>query len=413
MGWIPEPRFNERNNSWTLKYKVVTQAPSGPKVKARHYLCYGRGSYLEACVKARQIMGLQPDAPLGNAAKGIGKGISPARPVVVSELIVAWSRVFSPSQWTVDILAGWDRVYGTMPLAEVDADHLTMFKSHLESHPTGWDRSDPKFANHPRRTPSAKTVADKVKAARRVLEWGRRRGYCVEVDMPVLDEPNKAPKDYSHEQLLELWSVLVAKKCRRKAEPAMRLMVETGARPAEVCNMDWSHVDLANAMVVLYEHKTAHSTGEPRRVPLTPAAIEVLTARPTRDGPVFTSRLGKRYTPAGLRSIIRRAALKAGLTNTRLYGLRHTRAQTMLEQGCNLEEVGHQLGQKDLRVTQRYCQVRDGQAKAVASRLVSPLQPGSAPGTQPHLGALAGVGRTRGTTRRARKRRSASSRAAS
>jgi len=48
------------------------------------------------------------------------------------------------------------------------------------------------------------------------------------------------------------------------------------------------------------------------------------TQRQGVSGCVFLSRLGKPYTPAGLRSIVKRAAKNAGISLPGSYRLRHT-----------------------------------------------------------------------------------------
>lgn len=82
----------------------------------------------------------------------------------------------------------------------------------------------------------------------------------------------------------------------------------------------------------------------------------------SRTGPVFLSRLRKRYTSGGLRSILRRH----GGVNP--YSLRHTYAQPAL-QTQPMEVVAALLGHADLETVQTYCQIRDRRAVAAARTL--------------------------------------------
>ena len=70
-------------------------------------------------------------------------------------------------------------------------------------------------------------------------------------------------------------------------------------------------------------------------------------------------RQGKPYTPAGLRSIIRRAAENAGYELGGSYRLRHTFAQQLVDAGVSIDDVGAALGHEPgSRQTQIYAQVR-------------------------------------------------------
>ncbi|HOW70115.1 MAG TPA: site-specific integrase [Phycisphaerae bacterium] len=358
MGWTPEPHFDDSRNEWFLKFQ-----------RQKHHLCSGRGNYARAVTRAREIMGLPP---LGEVP--IDKPQRPAtKPATVTELIARWAAINNPSDWTRGMLKAWHIAFGTTDLREVDADHLTVYKTWLESHPTAWDRTKKQFRNHTPRPQSAATIRYKIKTAKRVLKWAHKRGWVPEQTVPKLRKATQEPRDYRPDQLAVLWDKLREAKRRRLALPPIQFIVETGARPGEVVGMEWSDVNLADGEVTLYEHKTKGSTGESRVIPLTPAARAILEQSPRREGYVFISRLAKPYTVSGLRSVICRAAKAVGLKLGRLYSLRHTRAQSMLEQGCSLEEVANQLGHKDLNITKRYAQVRRAQAREVASRLASPL----------------------------------------
>ena len=129
-------------------------------------------------------------------------------------------------------------------------------------------------------------------------------------------------------------------------------------------------------MCVLTSHKTGR-TGRPRTIYLTPAAAGILKDPPRRYDHVFVSRLGKPYTPSGLRSILRRRGIAS------VYSLRHTAAQSMLDAQVSLEDVAKLLGHSDLATVGAYAQVRDDRAREVASSLTSILRPQSAARSTP------------------------------
>lgn len=91
---------------------------------------------------------------------------------------------------------------------------------------------------------------------------------------------------------------------------------------------------------------------------------------------VFVSRTGRPYQPGGLRSIIRRRAEAIGSDVRTVYGLRHSRAQSILEAGYRLEDVAAWLGHRRVSTTQIYAQVRADRVRELAETVASPLPDG-------------------------------------
>jgi integrase len=65
----------------------------------------------------------------------------------------------------------------------------------------------------------------------------------------------------------------------------VRLLLLTGLRREEVGGLHWSEVDLDREMILLPAERCKN--GRPHEVPLSPAALAILTALPGRDGLVF------------------------------------------------------------------------------------------------------------------------------
>jgi len=371
-----QPRYDQSRNQWYLNHK-----------NKKHFLGTGRGNYAQAIKRAAEILGHDPlPVPSG-------------RPRIIATMAEAWIHEHSPSDWVKAMLKTWLVQFGAVPLDKVGPGHLQEYANWLRSHntehttrPTKWTQG-----RRPKR-PSARTVQANVNAAKRVLDWGHRRGLVGPVDPPKLETPTKQPRDYRPHQLAKLWETLP-----KYVKPALAFLVETGARPGEVCNLDWSDVDIEAGVAEVAEHKTRHRTGQSRKLFLSPAAIEVLKAIKHRKGPVFLNRNRRVYKPSGLRSTVYRYAKRLGLSVKTVYGLRHTRAQTMLEQGHDLAEVKEQLGHRSIVTTQRYAQVRDDQSREVAKTLTSPLPPTPPPDTDDQT--LNAETQSPATTKRTRHRR--------
>jgi integrase len=71
------------------------------------------------------------------------------------------------------------------------------------------------------------------------------------------------------------------------AKPPLQAVIlfalETAARQGEIVGLTWKHVDLNSRTAYLADTKT----GEPRKLPLFPTALEILSSLPRRRGGGF------------------------------------------------------------------------------------------------------------------------------
>ena len=130
--------------------------------------------------------------------------------------------------------------------------------------------------------------------------------------------------------------------------------IQTGMRRGEVMGLSWSDVDIANRKAYLYKTKN----GEPRQVPLTLRAIEVLKALPKTEDRVFP------MTFDCLRSQFNRLRnhLKKGwdgyganpFNDLRFHDFRHEALSRLSDAGLNVIELSHISGHKTLAMLKRY-----------------------------------------------------------
>jgi len=129
----------------------------------------------------------------------------------------------------------------------------------------------------------------------------------------------------------------------------LRLLLMTGMRPIETKRMVWEWVDLGAGVVRIPrgQHKTGKKTKKERLVGLGPNAIALLKEREKHKVSkwVFSGEKGP-YT--GLDSWWQRRRktelASLGLTNFRIYDLRHTFATWAKLKGLELDAVGDLLG---------------------------------------------------------------------
>jgi integrase len=115
-------------------------------------------------------------------------------------------------------------------------------------------------------------------------------------------------------------------------------------RRGELLELRWEHVDLKRRVAHLPETKN----GSTRDVPLSSAAVAVLTALPSGiSGRVFST------SETAITEGFQRAAKRAGLPDFRFHDLRHE-ATSRLAEKLQMHELGKVTGHKSPRMLVRY-----------------------------------------------------------
>jgi integrase len=163
-------------------------------------------------------------------------------------------RTYETREWHVRLFAN---LYGAISLAALKPFHVTQFLNHYAANfRSEW------------------TVRGVLVSIRRLFNWlvemdlidkspfarFRRRGKVLTRRKPMRDEDFQALLRFS--------------------SPAWRRLLIflklTGCRPGEAAKMRWADVQFDKACVILFEHKTASSTGKPRTIPLVPTVARML-----------------------------------------------------------------------------------------------------------------------------------------
>jgi len=132
--------------------------------------------------------------------------------------------------------------------------------------------------------------------------------------------------------------------------PIVQLALETAMRQGELIRLRWEHIDL--------NRRTAHlpdtKNGEPRTVPLSSTAVQVLRTLPrSLHGQAFPG-----LTTEAVKRAYIRAVRRAGIVNLRFHDLRHEATTRLFEKGLNIMEVASITGHKDLRMLHRYTHLK-------------------------------------------------------
>ncbi len=125
--------------------------------------------------------------------------------------------------------------------------------------------------------------------------------------------------------------------------------IETAMRRAEIVGMLWEHVDLRGRVVLVPDTKN----GDPRRVPLSSAAVAVLEALPRRlDGQVWG------VQPDSVTQAFERICARAKIEGLTFHDLRHEATSRMFEKNLNPMQVAAITGHKTLQMLKRYTHLK-------------------------------------------------------
>jgi integrase/recombinase XerD len=224
-------------------------------------------------------------------------------------------------------------------------------------------------------TPAAATVARRVSAVSSWYRWLVRDGHatrnpCDGVDRPYVDYDESTTIGLSREQAAALLDAAEAnsdgRAARERDYAMLMLLVGNGLRGGELLAIDVEDFGISRG------HRTIRLTrkgGKRRVVPLSPAtsaALDVwLVVRGGHDGPLFSTRTGKRCVHTVLSRAVKRAALLAHQARPDLgmdlvarrispHSIRHTAITLLLDAGTNLRDTQDFAGHADPRTTRRY-----------------------------------------------------------
>jgi integrase len=131
---------------------------------------------------------------------------------------------------------------------------------------------------------------------------------------------------------------------------AIRLLLLTGCRKNEICQLQWDWIDFSEQRINLPDSKTGKKT-----IYLSAPAIELLQQATRIEGnPYVLAGRGGEGNYVSLQKAWVRIRAKAGITDVRLHDLRHSFASMAASGGLNLYMIGKLLGHTQQSTTQRY-----------------------------------------------------------
>ncbi len=208
------------------------------------------------------------------------------------------------------------------------------------------------------KTRKAGTVKNVLELLRRLVNFAAKKHLCptpaFTVEMPKAN--NLKTEDLSPEQLSGLLEAIGADS-NYQAANFMRMALFTGMRRGELFRLKWADLDFDRGFIHIREPKG----GQDQKIPMNPAARELLLAHPRTGSPyVFPGRGGNKRTD--INKQVTRIKEAAGLPQDfrALHGLRHVYASMLASSGqVDLYTLQKLLTHKSAAMTQRYAHLRD------------------------------------------------------
>lgn len=203
-----------------------------------------------------------------------------------------------------------------------------------------------------------------------IFAFAARRGHCRVNPCRGIERPKdrRVERFLSSAELARLGEAL-AKGAKDNVNPyavaAIKALILTGARKAEILTLRWGHVDWDHKCLRLPDSKTGQKI-----ITLGAPAIELLSGLPHIEGnPYVFPGLKEGAHLVGLQKIWNQLREDAGLSDVRLHDLRHSFASVGAAGGDSLLILGKLLGHKNASSTARYAHLGDDPLKAAADKI--------------------------------------------
>ena len=264
-------------------------------------------------------------------------------------------------------LAFWRERLGTMPIAEIDADHVEAEMAYLA------DRGALKFVRGKGVVPANRPLSPAslnrhLVALGSVLTYARRRRLLLRHHVSPLRGVEKSRESngrlvYLTEEQIEKVIACAALARWRKLPALIRMAFTTGLRLGALKGLRWRDIDLVNGRAVVERTKN----GAPHVAHLTPQTLAALKAMPGHRQPdalVFSGHDEQRAHDC--RKAWELACREAGVGHMPFHALRHSCASHLASRGASSVLLADTLGHKSLRMVTRYAHLSiDTRAKAI------------------------------------------------
>jgi integrase/recombinase XerC len=233
-----------------------------------------------------------------------------------------------------------------------------------------WRLTGPSLQSYLRRYGGeAPTRARKLSTLRQFCKFAMEQGWLEEDPTELLEAPirrKQLPKALNKAQATALLDQEPDEsKFEVRNRAMLELMYSAGLRASETVGIDLLDIDLAEQMI------RVRGKGNKERIAFfggtaKAALLDYLAERSSTDPaqPLFTNKQGRRISTRSLQTIVKRWAVRAGLSpDVSPHTLRHSFATHLLDGGADLKTVQQLLGHESLATTQIYTHISIGRLK--------------------------------------------------
>jgi integrase/recombinase XerD len=211
------------------------------------------------------------------------------------------------------------------------------------------------------------TVWDHARAVKTMLRFWHNEGY---ISQPVkFALPKIAKKRLPVLSVDELQQIL--KVCNVRDKAVVLLMADSGLRRAEVCALNWEDVDMTSGLILVRQGKGRKDRSAVIGAKTRRALLAYRRTLADRNGILFQTQTGTRFTGSGLLTIFRRLTKRTGI-HVSPHALRRTFVVLSLRNGMDVLHLQVMLGHSSLDMVQHYAQMVDDDLLQ-SHRLYSPV----------------------------------------
>ncbi len=273
------------------------------------------------------------------------------------EIVTPTKRGIREELATLGVIRLFGKSLLDVPLMDVAPRHIAAYRNARRNNPSIRRLRDRRIIRS-NRPPSDTTIRKELCLIsdifrRAKLEWG-----LDEMPNPVVQgiRPRAAGGRVRRLSDAEKSLILVAAREYEQGQGAavpirtvIELALETAMRLGELASIQWQDINFEKRYVQLHRSKN----GEPRAVPLSPRAVELLGALGRKaSGPVFEC------ASESIRTAWNRVVRRSKVRNFRFHDLRHEAISNLIENsdryGLSLPEVMYVAGHKTLVMVARY-----------------------------------------------------------
>ncbi len=207
------------------------------------------------------------------------------------------------------------------------------------------------------------TRARKLSALRTFVKYLKQAGHLSSDPTEALEAPiqrKRLPKALSMDQATELLDQPEGGRTPLRDRALLEVLYAAGLRAAEIVSVDLADIDFQESTVIV------RGKGNKQRLALfgstaKGALLDYIAServKPETSDPLFTNAKGRRLTTRTIQNVMKRWALRAGLSpEVSPHTLRHSFATHLLDNGADLKSVQQLLGHESLATTQIYTHI--------------------------------------------------------